>query len=111
MGTVNINVRKANVSKLFLPFFPVVTYNLANVQQIFQFSQWKKKKKKEIIKRVPTFSTKLGCFYFTGFKWKEVAQVFQAPKGTLIDQQHLLPGAPLSLGLFCLFFYQLNDSD
>lgn len=39
---------------------------------------------------------KLGYFYFTGFKWKEVAQVLQAPKGTFGDQLHLLPGAPLS---------------
>lgn len=57
MGTVNISVRKANVSDLFLLFFPVVTYNLANVQQIFQLSQWKKN---EIIKYVPTFSTKIA---------------------------------------------------
>lgn len=46
---------------------------------------------------------KLGYFYFTGFEWKAVAQVLQAPKGTLGDQLHLLPAAPLSLSPFCLF--------
>lgn len=32
---------------------------------------------------------KLGYFYLTGYKWKEVAQVLQAPKGTLGDLLHL----------------------
>lgn len=47
---------------------------------------------------------KFGCFYFTGFKWKEVAQVSLAPKGTLGDQQHLLPGALHLLVFFVHLF-------
>lgn len=76
--------------------FPVVTYNLANVQQIFQFPLWKKKKNQMCTYLFLKDCCKLGYFSFTRLKWKEVAQVLQPPKGSLGDQLHLLPGALLS---------------